>query len=121
MRLSWQNDSPEDMSVRFSYLPTLHALFALSQNGPSRALEELQPALPHDLAFPGTAFFAKFGALGADLIFRAPTRIAVGKSPSHRKRNRRLFQTQQPSTGYCGIFRLPKGLVHRSWGISLLW
>ena len=54
---------PEDTSVQFSYLPTLRALFALAQNDPSRALEELQPALPHDLAFPGTAFFAKFGAL----------------------------------------------------------
>ena len=54
---------PEDTSVRFSYLPTLHALFALAENDPSRALEELEPALPHDLAFPGTAFSAKFGAL----------------------------------------------------------
>jgi tetratricopeptide (TPR) repeat protein len=54
---------PEDTSVQFSYLPTLYALFALAQNDPSRAIQQLQPALPYDLAFPGTAFFAKFGSL----------------------------------------------------------
>src|ERR1700716_1836688 len=35
---------PEDTSVRFTYLPTLHALAALSANDPSRALELLRPA-----------------------------------------------------------------------------
>ena len=54
---------PEDTSVQFSYLPTLRALFALGRNDPSLALKKLEPAIRFDLAFPGTAFFAKFGSL----------------------------------------------------------
>jgi tetratricopeptide (TPR) repeat protein len=54
---------PEDTSVQFSYIPTLHALLALDRKEPLQSLEDLQSALPYDLAFPGTAFFAKFGAL----------------------------------------------------------
>jgi tetratricopeptide (TPR) repeat protein len=54
---------PEDTPVQFEYLPTLRALFALSQKVPLNAIEVLQTALPYDLAMPGTAFFAKFGGL----------------------------------------------------------
>jgi tetratricopeptide (TPR) repeat protein len=54
---------PEDTPVQFEYLPTLHALFALSQNAPLDAIERLQTAIPYDLAMPGTAFWAKFGGL----------------------------------------------------------
>jgi tetratricopeptide (TPR) repeat protein/tRNA A-37 threonylcarbamoyl transferase component Bud32 len=54
---------PEDTPVQFEYLPTLRALFALSQKAPADAIERLQTALPYDLAMPGTAFFAKFGGL----------------------------------------------------------
>ena len=71
---------PEDTSVRFSYLPTLHALFALAENDPSRALEELKPALPHDLAFPGTAFSAKFGALYSAYV-RGEAYLAARRGP----------------------------------------
>jgi len=49
--------------VQFEYLPTLRALFALSQKAPQDAIERLQTAVPYDLAMPGTAFFAKFGGL----------------------------------------------------------
>jgi eukaryotic-like serine/threonine-protein kinase len=54
---------PEDTPVQFEYLPTLRALFALSRKVPLDAIEQLQAALPYDLAMPGTAFFAKFGGL----------------------------------------------------------
>ena len=54
---------PEDTSVQFSYLPALHALFAVAQKQPWKAIEELQPAVSYDLAFPGIAFSGKFGAL----------------------------------------------------------
>ena len=49
--------------MQFEYLPTLRALFALSQKTPLDAIECLQTAIPYDLAMPGTAFFAKFGGL----------------------------------------------------------
>jgi len=54
---------PEDTPVQFEYLPTLRALFALSQKAPLDAIDRLQTALPYDLAMPGTEFFAKFGGL----------------------------------------------------------
>jgi hypothetical protein len=54
---------PGDTPVQFEYLPTLRALFALHGEAPLDAIEQLQTALPHDLAMPGTAFFAKFGGL----------------------------------------------------------
>ena len=54
---------PEDTPVQFEYLPTLHALFALSRKAPLDAIEQLQRALPYDLALPGTEFFARFGGL----------------------------------------------------------
>jgi tetratricopeptide (TPR) repeat protein len=54
---------PEDTSVRFSYLPTLHALFALSRGQSANAIELLQAAVPYELAVPGIKFFAGFGGL----------------------------------------------------------
>ncbi|MEO7272706.1 MAG: protein kinase [Vicinamibacterales bacterium] len=57
---------PEDTSVQFSYLPVLHALAALNQGNPAKALAMTQAAAPYDLAVPGTAYFtgaAFFGAL----------------------------------------------------------
>src|SRR5208283_3543439 len=42
----------EDTSVRFSYLPALRALLALNYNGPSKAIELLQIAVPYELGEP---------------------------------------------------------------------
>jgi eukaryotic-like serine/threonine-protein kinase len=53
----------KDTSVRFSYLPTLRALFALNRGEPSNAIQLLQIADPHDLAVPASSFFGFFGAL----------------------------------------------------------
>ena len=52
---------PEDTSVRFTYLPTLRATFALKDRGPAHAIELLQTAVPYELAMPGFAFFGFFG------------------------------------------------------------
>jgi DNA-binding winged helix-turn-helix (wHTH) protein/predicted Zn-dependent protease len=54
---------PEDTCVRFSYLPTLRALFALAHGDSSKAIDLLQLALPYDMALTGTAFFGYFGGL----------------------------------------------------------
>jgi DNA-binding winged helix-turn-helix (wHTH) protein/tetratricopeptide (TPR) repeat protein len=53
----------EDTSVRFSYLPTLRALFALSRSEPSKATELLQIAVPNELGQPRSAIHGFFGAL----------------------------------------------------------
>jgi predicted Zn-dependent protease len=44
---------PKDTSVRFSYLPTLHAQLALNHNNTSKAIETLQAAIPYELGSIG--------------------------------------------------------------------
>src|SRR5947209_2723282 len=53
---------PEDTPIRFSYLPSLHALVALAHGNSETALHQLTlPAT--DLAFARTAFVGYFGTL----------------------------------------------------------
>jgi tetratricopeptide (TPR) repeat protein len=54
---------PEDTSIRFSYLPALHARFALNHGDASKAIELLQVAIPHELGAPRSSIHALFGAL----------------------------------------------------------
>ena len=54
---------PEDTSVRFSYLPTLHALLALNHGEPSRAIEILQVAVSYELGTQRSWIHGNFGAL----------------------------------------------------------
>jgi tetratricopeptide (TPR) repeat protein len=69
---------PEDTSVQFEYLPTLHALSDLAHRAPLDAVENLERARPYDLALPGTAFFAKFGGLYPAYI-RGESYLAAGR------------------------------------------
>ena len=54
---------PEDTSVQFNYLPTLRAIFALSNHKPEKATELLQAAAPYDTNVPSIDFNAFFGGL----------------------------------------------------------
>jgi hypothetical protein len=54
---------PEDTSVRYSYLPTLHALFALNDGESSEAIDLLQNAVRYELGTPGSSFNGNFGSL----------------------------------------------------------
>ncbi len=54
---------PEDTFVQFTYLPTVRGLIELNRREPSRAIEELQAAIPDELAEPGISLFAFFGSL----------------------------------------------------------
>jgi tetratricopeptide (TPR) repeat protein len=54
---------PDDTSVRFSYLPVLHGLFALHRNEPDAAIEQLRIAAPYELAQSRIGFFGFFGNL----------------------------------------------------------
>jgi DNA-binding winged helix-turn-helix (wHTH) protein/tetratricopeptide (TPR) repeat protein len=54
---------PEDTSVRYNYLPTLHGLLALSRGDPAQAIERLQIPGPFEDGVTGCAFFAFFGTL----------------------------------------------------------
>jgi tetratricopeptide (TPR) repeat protein len=53
---------PEDTSAQFNYLPTLRALFALNQGEPTKAIELLQVAVPHESAISAIAFFGLLGS-----------------------------------------------------------
>jgi serine/threonine protein kinase len=44
---------PDDTFVKFTYLPTLHALLALNRGQPSQALEHLESAVPFEFAING--------------------------------------------------------------------
>ena len=54
---------PEDTSVRYSYLPELHALIALNHGEPGKALRALQDAVPYEMGWPTSVFVGSFGAL----------------------------------------------------------
>jgi hypothetical protein len=84
---------PEDTSVQFSYLPTLRALFALDEGDHQRALEQLQPAIPYDEAFPGTGFFAKFGSLYT-VYMRGEAYVAAQRGPEAAVEFRRILDHQ---------------------------
>jgi tetratricopeptide (TPR) repeat protein len=58
-----QRRFPEDSSVRFSYLPVVHATLALNHAAPEQALELLQVAAPHELGVPRSTVSGLFGAL----------------------------------------------------------
>jgi tetratricopeptide (TPR) repeat protein len=71
---------PEDTSVQFMYLPTLHALFSLHYSQPARAIELLQTALPHELAVPAIDFNFFFGGLYSAYV-RGEAYLAAHKGP----------------------------------------
>jgi tetratricopeptide (TPR) repeat protein len=52
---------PDDTCVRFTYLPTLRALFALGAHQPSQALELLRPAAAYEFAEAGISFYGSGG------------------------------------------------------------
>ena len=54
---------PEDTFVRFMYLPTLRALFALNARDPVAAIQALQVASRYDLHTVGVSYIGRFGAL----------------------------------------------------------
>jgi tetratricopeptide (TPR) repeat protein len=58
-----ERDFPEDTSVRFNYLPAVHATLALDHGDPAKAIEVLQANVPYDLSSPRSTTFAYFGAL----------------------------------------------------------
>jgi len=54
---------PEDTFVKYSYAPVLRALAALARGKPSDSVEQLQVAMPYDLAVNGLNFYHLLGGL----------------------------------------------------------
>ena len=69
---------PEDMSVRFSYLPTLRARLLLDKSEPQHALEVLENAIPIELGAPRSVAHGFFGAL-YPIYVRGETYLALRK------------------------------------------
>jgi eukaryotic-like serine/threonine-protein kinase len=71
---------PEDTAVRFNYLPTLRALFALKRGDPEKAIELLQPAVPYQWAVSPIDFNGFFGGV-YPVYVRGEAYLAAGKFP----------------------------------------
>ena len=54
---------PEDTSVKFNYLPVVHAFLALNHGDPAKAIELLQVSVPYELGTPRSGIQGFFGAL----------------------------------------------------------
>jgi serine/threonine protein kinase len=52
------NRFSDDTIVHFNYLPTIHALVALSRKDSSKAIEALQPTAPYEMGTPGAGTFS---------------------------------------------------------------
>jgi eukaryotic-like serine/threonine-protein kinase len=52
------NRFSDDTVVHFNYLPTIHALVALSRNDSSKAIAALQPTAPYEMGTPGAGTFS---------------------------------------------------------------
>jgi len=59
---------PEDTFARFTYVPVLHAISALHRGRPKESIEQLQIALPHELAVNGLDFHLYLGGLHSAYI-----------------------------------------------------
>jgi eukaryotic-like serine/threonine-protein kinase len=71
---------PEDAAVRFSYIPTLRALFALNHADPARAIEILQMAVPYELGVPRSGLQGFFDAL-YPVYVRGEAYLAAHRGP----------------------------------------
>jgi serine/threonine protein kinase len=69
---------PEDVSVRFSYLPVLRARVALNRGDANKAIQELETAATYELGSPRTALHANFGAFYPSYL-RGEAYLASGK------------------------------------------
>ena len=70
---------PEDTYVRFTYLPTLKALWALSRGDASAALDELQTAVPYEFAVSGSGS-GSYGTFSA-IYLRGCAHVMAHRGP----------------------------------------
>jgi eukaryotic-like serine/threonine-protein kinase len=93
-----ESDFPEDTSVRFSYLPVIHAIVALSHNDPPRAIAALEPAFPYELGAPRCSVVMFFGAL-YPVLLRGQAYLAGHKGPEAAQEYQKLLDHSGPMIG----------------------
>ncbi|HEX8031099.1 MAG TPA: hypothetical protein VF491_21675 [Vicinamibacterales bacterium] len=81
---------PEDTSVKYSYLPTLHAMAALHANDPAKALAILEEARPYELAVPALAFLHIAGTF-YPVFVRGEAYLALGRKADAAAEFRRIL------------------------------
>ena len=85
-----QRELPEDTSVRFSYVPVVHAILSLKRENPAEAIDALEVAKPYELGAPRCAVVSAFGSLYPILI-RADAYLALGRGPEAAREFQKLI------------------------------
>ena len=85
-----QNGFPEDTSIRFSYLPVIHAILALDRSDPAAAIHALEPAIPYELGSPRCAVVGFYGSL-YPILFRGQAYLAAHNGPEAAREFEKLL------------------------------
>ncbi|HEV2325793.1 MAG TPA: winged helix-turn-helix domain-containing protein [Terracidiphilus sp.] len=85
-----QKELPEDTSVRFSYVPVIHAILALKRRDSAAAIDALQLTTPYELGAPRCAVVSFYGSLYPILI-RGQAYLAAHKGPEAAREFQKLI------------------------------
>jgi DNA-binding winged helix-turn-helix (wHTH) protein/tetratricopeptide (TPR) repeat protein len=85
-----QSGFPEDTSIRFSYLPVIHAILALNRSDPAAAIHALEPAIPYELGSPRCAVVGFYGSL-YPILFRGHAYLAAHNGPEAAREFEKLL------------------------------
>jgi DNA-binding winged helix-turn-helix (wHTH) protein/tetratricopeptide (TPR) repeat protein len=85
-----ESEFPEDTSIRFSYLPVIHAILALHRGDPPKAVEALEAATPYELGVPRCATTGFFGSL-YPILLRGEAYLAARKGPEAAREFQKLL------------------------------
>jgi hypothetical protein len=85
-----QIEYPEDTSVRFSYLPVIHAIVALNRGDSAAAITALEPAVPYELGSPRCAVVLDFGSL-YPILLRGEAYLAAHEGPEATREFQKLL------------------------------
>jgi DNA-binding winged helix-turn-helix (wHTH) protein/tetratricopeptide (TPR) repeat protein len=89
---------PEDTSVRFSYLPVIHAIVDLNHHNPTAAISALEIATPYELGSPRCAVVLNFGSLYPILI-RGEAYLVAHKGPEAAREFQKLIDHRSVMIG----------------------
>jgi eukaryotic-like serine/threonine-protein kinase len=106
---------PEDTSARFSYMPTLKAVFALQRGDAAKAIEELQGAIPYETGRPRLSVGAMYPIYVRGEAFLAEARGAEAAAEFQKILDHRGVVVSDPVGA---LARLELGRAYRMEGDS---
>lgn len=89
---------PEDTSVRFNYVPVIHAILALDRHDPGAAIDALETATPYELGAPRCAVVSYYGSLYPVLI-RGQAYLAADEGPEAAREFQKLIDNRTVMIG----------------------